>query len=74
MYDRSLLLELFVETDEAIRRIERRFAEIDSPNDFISDDNGLDRPDGISMMLISILRTIFEAEAETRILPLYMTS
>ena len=62
MYDRSLLLELFVETDEAIRRIERRFAEIDSPNDFISDDNGLDRLDGISMMLISISENIKRIE------------
>ena len=43
MYNRSLLLELFVEIDEAIRRIERRFADINSPDDFISDDNGLDR-------------------------------
>ena len=62
MYDRSLLLELFVETDKAIRRIERRFAEIDSPNDFISDDNGLDRLDGISMMLISISENIKRIE------------
>ncbi len=48
MHNRSLLLELFVETDEAIRRIERRFATINSPEDFIADDNGLDRLDGIS--------------------------
>lgn len=54
MYNRSLLLELFIEIDEAIRRIERRFAEINSPDDFTRNDNGLDRLDGISMMLISI--------------------
>jgi uncharacterized protein with HEPN domain len=62
MYNRSLLLELFVETDEAIRRIERRFANINSPEDFISDDNGLDRLDGISMMLISISENIKRIE------------
>jgi uncharacterized protein with HEPN domain len=62
MYDRSLLLELFVEIDEAIRRIERRFADINSPEDFICNDNGLDRLDGISMMLISISENIKRIE------------
>ena len=62
MCNRSLLLEIFVEIDEAIRRIERRFADIDSPSDFIGDDNGLDRLDGISMMLISISENIKRME------------
>lgn len=62
MYNRSLLLELFLEIDEAIRRIERRFADINSPNDFIDNDNGLDRLDGISMMLISISENIKRIE------------
>lgn len=62
MSDRSLLLELVVEIDEAIRRIERRFAGIHSPNDFICDDNGLDRLDGISMMLILISENIRRIE------------
>ena len=62
MYNRSLLLELFIETDEAIRRIDRRFADINSPEDFISNDNGLDRLDGISMMLISISENIRRIE------------
>ena len=34
MYNRSLLLELFLEIEEAIRRIERRFTGIHSPADF----------------------------------------
>ncbi|NEQ47201.1 MAG: DUF86 domain-containing protein [Leptolyngbya sp. SIOISBB] len=54
MYDRSLLLELFLETEEAIRRIERRFSDIHSPTDFLQDDAGLDRLDAIAMMLIAI--------------------
>ena len=62
MYDRSLLLELFIEIDEAIRRIERRFAGINSPEDFTRNDNGLDRLDGISMMLISISENIKRIE------------
>ena len=54
MYDRSLLLELFLEVEEAIRRIERRFSGIHSPADFLKDDIGLDRLDAIAMMLITI--------------------
>lgn len=54
MYDRSLLLELFLETEEAIRHIERRFSDIDTPADFLKDDTGLDRLDAIAMMLIAI--------------------
>lgn len=62
MSDRSLLLELFSEIDEAIRRIERRFVGIHSPDDFMVDDNGLDRLDGISMMLILISENIRRIE------------
>ena len=51
------LVGLFIEIDEAIKRIERRCAEINSPDDFTRNDNGLDRLDGISMMLISISET-----------------
>ncbi len=54
MYDRPLLLELFLETEEAIRRIERRFSGIQSPEDFLRDEAGLDRLDAIAMMLIAI--------------------
>jgi len=54
MYDRSILLELFLEIEEAIRRIERRFSGINSPHDFIRNDEGLDRLDAIAMMLVAI--------------------
>ncbi len=62
MYNRSLLLELFLEIEEAIRRIERRFAGIQSPADFTRNDDGLDRLDGISMMLIAISENIRRIE------------
>lgn len=62
MYDRSLLLELFLEIEEAIRRIERRFTDIHSPADFTRNDAGLDRLDGISMMLIAISENIRRIE------------
>jgi len=54
MRDRSMLLELFLEIEEAIRRIERRFAGINSSDDFLCNDAGLDRLDAIAMMLIAI--------------------
>ena len=62
MYDRSLLLKLFLEIEEAIRRIERRFTGISSPSDFTRDNEGLDRLDGISMMLIAISENIRHIE------------
>ena len=58
MCDRSLLFELLLELEEAIRRIERRFTQIQKADDFIADDDGLDRLDGISMMLIAISENI----------------
>jgi uncharacterized protein with HEPN domain len=58
MCDRSLLFELLLELEEAIRRIERRFTQIQKADDFIAEDDGLDRLDGISMMLIAISENI----------------
>jgi uncharacterized protein with HEPN domain len=54
MHDRSMLLELFLEIQEGIRRIERRFSGIDTAYDFIRNDDGLDRLDAIAMMLVAI--------------------
>ena len=58
MSERSLLLELLLEVEEAIRRIERRFTGIQKADDFIANDDGLDRLDGISMMLIIISENV----------------
>jgi len=58
MYDRSLLLELLLEIEEAIRRIERRFQGIRKADDFTASDEGLDRLDGIGMVLIAISENI----------------
>jgi uncharacterized protein with HEPN domain len=58
MREQVNLLKLFLEIDEAIRRIERCFNGIRKPDDFIRDDDGLDRLDGINMMLIAISENI----------------
>lgn len=54
MYDKSLAVELLDEIDEAIRRIERRFSGISEADDFVRNDDGLDRLDAIGMMLIAL--------------------
>jgi len=48
MREQVQLLQLFLEIDEAIRRIDRRFLGINSADDLIRDDEGLDRIDDSS--------------------------
>ncbi len=47
----------------AIERIERRFEGIDDPEDFVSGDDGIDRLDGITMMLIAIGEQLKQLDA-----------
>jgi len=54
MSDRELVREILSQILDAVARIERRFASIGFPDDFLSSDEGIDRLDGICMMLITI--------------------
>ena len=54
MYDTPLIREILSQILTAIGRIERRFSGISCTEDLISSDEGIDRLDGISMMLIAI--------------------
>jgi uncharacterized protein with HEPN domain len=54
MSDPALVLEILPQRLEATTRIERRFAPIQSPDDFLAEDQGIDRLDAICMMLIAI--------------------
>jgi len=65
MYDAMLLLEKLEQIDEALARIERRFAGIGSPDDFLDSANGLDMLDAISMMLIAIGENFKKLDKET---------
>jgi len=65
MYDAELLLEKLEQVDEALVRIERRFANIESPDDFLDSDKGLDMLDGIAMMLIAIGENFKNIDGET---------
>jgi hypothetical protein len=52
MSDLALLREVLRQLEEAIKRIERRFTGIQSAEDFVTTDEGLDKLDSIAMMLI----------------------
>lgn len=52
MSDQKLLLEIICQIEESLSRIERRFSDIETPEDFLGTDQGLDKLDGIAMMLI----------------------
>ncbi len=54
MSDPELVQDILSHILIAIARIERRFEGIDSPEDFVATDSGIDRLDGITMMLIAI--------------------
>lgn len=62
MSDTALLLEVIRQIEEAINRIERRFAGIQSSDDFTRSDEGLDKLDSIAMMLIWIGESIKNLE------------
>jgi uncharacterized protein with HEPN domain len=54
MCDVELILEILRQIHEAGKRIERRFSPVQHSNDFLANDDGLDRLDAICMMLIAI--------------------
>lgn len=54
MSDPGLSCEILNQIEDALHRIERRFSVIDSPDDFLATDDGIDRLDAICMMLIAI--------------------
>lgn len=62
MSDIALLREVLRQIIEAINRIERRFAGIQSAEEFINTDEGLDKLDSIAMMLIWIGESVKKLE------------
>ncbi len=53
MLDQDLAQEILAQILVAIERIERRFTTINSSDDFIKNEEGIDRLDAICMMLIA---------------------
>jgi uncharacterized protein with HEPN domain len=60
------LIEKLLQIDEAIGRIKRRHQGIRSPDDFLDTPEGLDKLDGISMMLIAIGEGFKKIDEETK--------
>jgi len=54
MFDPELVHEVLSQILEASGRVERRFTSIQSPDDFLESEDGIDKLDGICMMLIAI--------------------
>ncbi len=54
MFDVRLMEDIAVQILESIVKVERRFSGIKTPDDFLRDDEGIDRLDGIVLMLITI--------------------
>jgi uncharacterized protein with HEPN domain len=65
MFDVELVLGILDQVLVAARRIERRFEPIGKPEDFLTSDEGLDRLDGISMMVIAIGESLKQVDRLT---------
>ena len=65
MYDRELIAEIFRNITWAIDQITKRFLAIGSSEDFIKDDQGLEKLDSICMQLINIDEALKEIDKLT---------
>ena len=53
-YDRKLVLEILTQISDAIQKIKKRFAPINSAQQFTNSDEGMEKLDSICMQLIAI--------------------
>jgi len=58
MYKKELVTEILIQVLEALKKIERRFNNINSPDAFLVSEEGLDMLDSICMQLIAIGESI----------------
>jgi uncharacterized protein with HEPN domain len=65
MSDPYLIYEKLLQIEAALERINRRFSGIESPDDFLDSDRGLDMLDGIGMMLIAIGENLKKIDRDT---------
>ncbi len=54
MFDRDLVQAILLQIDEAIEKIKKRTANIDSPDYFTGTPEGVEKLDGIAMLFIAI--------------------
>jgi len=65
MYNRELTAEIFRNIIWAIEQITKRFQAIETSEDFIKDDQGLEKLDSICMQLINIGEALKEIDKLT---------
>lgn len=65
MSDPSLIREMLVQIEEALERINRRFAKINTAQDFLDNESGTDMLDAIGMMLIAIGENLKKIDYKT---------
>ena len=53
MFDRGVVKEILNQIYEATKKIDRRFASVNSVDDFISTEAGMEKLDSICMLLIA---------------------
>jgi len=54
MFDLPLLKSIISQVIESVDKIERRFHEVETPDGFLGSDAGIDKLDGIVLVLITI--------------------
>jgi len=65
MPDKTLLREKLEQITEALNRIERRFAGIGAPLDFVATEANQDKLDAIAMLLIAVGESFRKIDKET---------
>lgn len=65
MPDMTLIREKLEQIEESLHRIERRFSNIRSPDDFTANEDNLDKLDAIAMMLIAVGESFKKIDLET---------
>jgi uncharacterized protein with HEPN domain len=69
-FDRELALEILNQIFDAIQKIKKRFAPINSSEEFINSDEGMEKLDSICMQLIAIGESLKNYESVVDILPI----
>lgn len=72
-YDKELALEILKQILEALKKIEKRFRPIASPENFTNSDEGMEKLDSICMQLIAIGESLknFDKVTSKKILSKY---
>jgi uncharacterized protein with HEPN domain len=65
MYDRQLVREILEQVLWSVRTVARRFAPIQSADDFVTSDEGLEKLDAICMQLLAIGESVKQIDRLT---------